>query len=42
MMFWGINKYSAWLFFPYFVWILFATYLNAAFINLNSYIIIVE
>lgn len=42
MMFWGINKISAWLFFPYFVWILFATYLNAAFINLNSYIIIVE
>ena len=42
MMFWHINKTSAWLFVPYFLWILFATYLNAAFINLNSYIIVVE
>ncbi|MBP5399729.1 MAG: tryptophan-rich sensory protein [Alphaproteobacteria bacterium] len=42
MMFWGIHKTAAWLFMPYFLWILFATYLNAAFINLNSYIIVVE
>ncbi len=42
MMFWDIKKMAAWLFVPYFLWILFATYLNAAFINLNSYIIVVE
>ncbi len=42
MLFWSIHKTAAWLFVPYFLWILFATYLNAAFINLNSYIIVVE
>ena len=42
MEFWHISKLSAWLFVPYFVWILFATYLNAAFINLNDYIIVIE
>lgn len=42
MSFWGFSKVSALLFFPYFVWILFATYLNATFINLNGYIMVVE
>lgn len=42
MEFWKVSQASAWMFFPYFVWILFATYLNAAFINLNGYIIAVE
>ena len=42
MEFWRVSKISAWMFLPYFTWILFATYLNAAFINLNSYIVVVE
>nr|QIM10787.1 crtK [uncultured Alphaproteobacteria bacterium] len=42
MEFWSISKSPALLFFPYFVWILFATYLNAAMINLNGYIIMIE
>ena len=42
MEFWRVSKISAWLFLPYFTWILFATYLNAAFINLNGYIIVIE
>ena len=42
MEFWRVSKASAWLFLPYFTWVLFATYLNAAFINLNSYVVVVE
>ncbi len=42
MEFWSVSKTAAWLFIPYFVWILFATYLNAAIINLNSYVIVIE
>lgn len=42
MAFWSVSGVSALLFFPYFIWILFATYLNAAFINLNGYIIALE
>ena len=32
---WGISKASAWLFMPYVVWLLFATYLNVSIIFLN-------
>ena len=42
MEFWSVSKVAAWLFAPYFAWILFATYLNAAIINLNSYVIVIE
>ena len=42
MMFWATSTASALLFFPYFVWILFATYLNASFVNLNGFIIFLE
>lgn len=30
-----LNKFASWLFAPYLVWILFATYLNIAFALLN-------
>lgn len=42
MEFWAASKTAALLFAPYFAWILFATYLNAAFINLNSYVVVIE
>lgn len=42
MEFWTVSNSSALLFFPYFAWILFATYLNAAMINLNGYVITID
>ena len=32
---WGISKVSAWLFVPYVIWLLFATYLNISIVFLN-------
>ena len=42
MEFWAVSKIAALMFAPYFTWVLFATYLNAAFINLNDYIVVIE
>jgi len=33
--FWGVNKASSVLLWPYTLWVLFATYLNAGFVVLN-------
>lgn len=33
--FWGVNKASSILLWPYTLWVLFATYLNAGFVALN-------
>ena len=37
-MFYKIHKLAAWLLLPYFLWLLFATYLNWAVVELNGYI----